>query len=116
WACGLSVVVLATYLAYLRKQVRMEEEIRRRRAARLARRRGEPVPEQADDHEDDEDEHAIARGGMDRATARALRRRSSLLDVDDEDPLFEHLEAFDPAAARALRHRTGTDMRRAVGE
>ncbi|MGV9750280.1 divisome protein SepX/GlpR [Nocardia farcinica] len=116
WACGLSVVVLATYLAYLRKQVRMEEEIRRRRAARLARRRGEPVPEQADDHEDDEDEHATARGGMDRATARALRRRSSLLDVDDEDPLFEHLEAFDPAAARALRHRTGTDMRRAVGE
>ncbi|WP_051027395.1 divisome protein SepX/GlpR [Nocardia higoensis] len=119
WGSGLSIVVLGTYLAYLRKQVRMEEEIRRRRAARLGRRRRES----ADDDEFEEqvldaDERVrIATGGMDRATARALRRRSSLLDVDDEDPLFEHLEAFDPATARALRRRTGTDPRRqAAGE
>ena len=37
WACGLAVAGLIGYLAYLRKQVRMEEEIRRRRAARLSR-------------------------------------------------------------------------------
>lgn len=119
WGSGLSIFVLGAYLAYLRKQVRMEEEIRRRRAARLGRRHREAE----DDDEFDEQELSadervrIATGGMDRATARALRRRSSLLDVDDEDPLFEHLEPFDPATARALRRRTGTDSRRqAAGE
>lgn len=37
WGSGLAMVVLIGYLGYLRKQVRMEEEIRRRRAARLTR-------------------------------------------------------------------------------
>ncbi|TQM30497.1 gephyrin-like molybdotransferase receptor GlpR [Nocardia bhagyanarayanae] len=109
WACGLSVVVLGTYLAYLRKQVRMEEEIRRRRASRLTRGRdGQEDQHRADDTE--------TRRGMDRETARALRRRSVLLDAVDEDPMFEHLETFDPATARALRGRISGDMRRAVGE
>ncbi|MGV9611966.1 divisome protein SepX/GlpR [Nocardia xishanensis] len=112
WACAACVLGLGTYLAYLRRQVRMEEDIRRRRAARLNRDR---------DHDDvhDDQRHTgdnAARRGMDRDTARALRRRSVLLDADDEDPMFEHLETFDPATARALRGRTGTDMRRAVGE
>ena len=39
WLCAASGVVLVTYLAYLRRQVRMEEEIRRRRMARLTRSR-----------------------------------------------------------------------------
>lgn len=108
-ACGLSAAVLAGYLAYLRKQVHVEEEIRRRRAARLTRghrREATAVtPEAA----------TTTRRTMDRDTARALRRRSTLLDTDDEDPMFEHLEAFDPATARALRHRV-EDLGRAVGE
>ncbi|MFC4375630.1 gephyrin-like molybdotransferase receptor GlpR [Nocardia halotolerans] len=108
-ACGLSAVVLGGYLAYLRKQVHVEEEIRRRRAARLTRgtrREAATVtPEAA----------TTTRRTMDRDTARALRRRSALLDTDDEDPMFEHLEAFDPATARALRHRV-EDLGRAVGE
>lgn len=108
WACGLSTVVLGTYLAYLRRQVRMEEEIRRRRASRLTRDR--------DDHEDQHDDDTETRRGMDRETARALRRRSALLDAVDEDPMFEHLDTFDPATARALRGRASGDMRRAVGE
>ncbi|WP_067853019.1 divisome protein SepX/GlpR [Nocardia shimofusensis] len=118
WGSGLSILVLGAYLAYLRKQVRMEEEIRRRRAARLGRRHRESEDDEFDEHELSAEERVrIATGGMDRATARALRRRSSLLDVDDEDPLFEHLEAFDPATARALRRRTGADSRRqAAGE
>ncbi|MFC4125776.1 divisome protein SepX/GlpR [Nocardia rhizosphaerae] len=108
WACGLSTAVLVGYLAYLRKQVHVEEEIRRRRAARLVRgkRREETVPAPAE---------ATAKRTMDRDTARALRRRSSLLDTDDEDPMFEHLETFDPATARALRTRV-EDLGRAVGE
>ncbi|MBF6466651.1 hypothetical protein IU427_15890 [Nocardia beijingensis] len=108
WACGLAVAVLVTYLAYLRKQVRMEEEIRRRRAARLNR-----------GHQSEADPQGrrtrAPRGTMDRDTARALRRRSTLIEPDDEDPAFAHLEPFDPATARALRTRTGRDMRRAAG-
>ncbi|BDU08547.1 hypothetical protein FMUBM48_48100 [Nocardia cyriacigeorgica] len=109
WGCGLAATVLVTYLAYLRKQVRMEEEIRRRRSARLARtQRAEPEP--------DQQATRPARRGMDRDTARALRRRSELLETDDEDPAFEHLEAFDATAARAVRNRAaGGDMRRAAG-
>ncbi|TDP42556.1 gephyrin-like molybdotransferase receptor GlpR [Nocardia ignorata] len=108
WACGLSAAVLAGYLAYLRKQVHVEEEIRRRRMARLARGRTRETTTATP-------EAATTRRTMDRDTARALRRRSTLLDTDDEDPMFEHLETFDPATARALRHRV-TDLGRAVGE
>ncbi|MFI9508663.1 gephyrin-like molybdotransferase receptor GlpR [Nocardia sp. NPDC052566] len=111
WGSGLSGLVLITYLAYLRKQVRMEEDIRRRRAARLssARQRGETdAPRRA--------ERTPDRGTMDRDTARALRRRSVLIETDDEDPMFEHLDTFDAAAARAVRHRAaGGDIRRAAG-
>ncbi|WP_040782707.1 divisome protein SepX/GlpR [Nocardia pneumoniae] len=107
WGTGLSSVVLVTYLAYLRKQVRMEEEIRRKRAARLNRGRGAADPRAR--------RAATPHGTMDRDTARALRRRSALVDPDDEDPLFEHLDPFDPATARALRSRTTGDARRAEG-
>lgn len=114
WGTGLSLVVLVTYLAYLRKQVRMEEEIRRRRSARLSRNR----PRGADRADRDEDQGRRPRRaavGMDRDTARTLRRRSVLLEPDDEAPDFEHLETFDPATARALRNRAA-EMRRAAGE
>lgn len=108
WGCGGSALVLVTYLAYLRKQVRMEEEIRRRRLARLARSRGEHIEAER------EAEQRAQQRVMDRDTARALRRRSALIEVDDEDPMFDHLETFDPATARALRRGSG-DMRRAAG-
>ncbi|MFD3706978.1 gephyrin-like molybdotransferase receptor GlpR [Nocardia sp. NPDC058658] len=108
WACGLSAAVLAGYLAYLRKQVHVEEEIRRRRAARLTRGRRQEAAEATP-------EAATTRRTMDRDTARALRRRSTLLDTDDEDPRFEFLEIFDPATSRALRNRV-EDLGQAVGE
>lgn len=54
---------------------------------------------------------------MDRDTARDLRRRAVVLDVDDEDPAFDFLETFDAAAARATRTRAGGgEIRRAAGE
>ncbi|NEW52915.1 hypothetical protein GV792_23070 [Nocardia cyriacigeorgica] len=111
WGCGLAGAVLVTYLAYLRKQVRMEEDIRRRRSARLSRAQQRP------EQEHEEPAAPAPRRGMDRDTARALRRRSDLLETDDEDPAFEHLEAFDATAARAVRNRAaGGDMRRAAGQ
>ncbi|MFD4456915.1 gephyrin-like molybdotransferase receptor GlpR [Nocardia sp. NPDC058480] len=108
WACGLSAAVLTGYLAYLRKQVHVEEEIRRRRAARLTRGMRQEAAEATP-------EAANTRRTMDRDTARALRRRSTLLDTDDEDPRFEFLEIFDPATSRALRNRV-EDLGQAVGE
>ncbi len=111
WGSGLSAFVLVGYLTYLRKQVRIEEDIRRRRAARLSR------AEQLGEHRAGPRQTQAARAAMDRDTARALRRRSALLETDDEDPMFDHLDPFDPATARALRDRTGGgDMRRAAGE
>ncbi|MGK8522100.1 divisome protein SepX/GlpR [Nocardia asteroides] len=108
WVCGLAATVLVIYLAYLRKQVRMEEEIRRRRSARLHRGQHGEADARA--------RRARApHGAMDRDTARTLRRRSTLIEVDDEDPMFAHLDPFDPAAARALRTRTSGDIRRAAG-
>ncbi|MFC8386770.1 gephyrin-like molybdotransferase receptor GlpR [Nocardia sp. NPDC056952] len=108
WAFGLSAAVLTGYLAYLRKQVHVEEEIRRRRAARLTRGKRHEAAEVTP-------EAATTRRTMDRDTARALRRRSTLLDTDDEDPRFEFLEIFDPATSRALRNRV-EDLGQAVGE
>ncbi len=116
WACVLSAVAFGAYLAYLRRQVRFEEDIRRRRAGRLSGRREHP--EQADEPRvAQEGVRAERRPGMDRDAARALRRRAVVLDVDDEDPLFDRLEHFDAAAARATRHRaSGGEIRRAAGE
>jgi hypothetical protein len=108
WGCGATGLILVAYLIYLRHQVRLEEEIRRRRTARLGRgarsaaaapRAQRPQP------------------AMDRDTARDLRRRAVVLDVDDEDPMFDFLETFDLAAARAIRARADDEeVRRAAGE
>lgn len=112
WGCALAVLTLGTYLAYLRRQVRMEEEIRRRRAARLSRGRQRPERAAPDGRQSRDD-----RAALDRDAARVLRRRAVVLDVDDEDAAFEHLEPFDAAAARATRNRAaGGEIRRAAGE
>ncbi|GAB2560988.1 divisome protein SepX/GlpR [Nocardia heshunensis] len=105
--CGLSAAGLVGYLGYLRRQVRIEADIRRRRAARTVRKRL-----------DAEDEApARDRPRPDREQTRTQLRRAVLVEPDDEDPLFEHLELFDAAEARATRQRaTGGRERRAVGE
>ncbi|GAB0101447.1 hypothetical protein JMUB6875_04110 [Nocardia sp. JMUB6875] len=108
WLAALSGAGLVGYLAYLRKQVRLEEDIRRRRAARAARRRTEEAEEPPATRE---------RPRPDREQTRTQLRRAVLVESDDEDPLFEHLELFDAAAARATRQRaTGGREYRAVGE
>ncbi|MGW4243407.1 divisome protein SepX/GlpR [Nocardia sp. NPDC004722] len=108
WAlCALSAVVLVGYLGYLRRQVRIEADIRRRRAARAVRKRTEVENETP----------ARDRPRPDREQTRTQLRRAVLVEPDDEDPLFEHLELFDAAEARATRQRaTGGRERRAVGE
>lgn len=82
WACGSAAAVTLLYLGYLRRQVRIEEQVRRRRQQRMMRSRmtGEPFAERS------------ARDGFDVDAARLRRPGAVVLDIDDEDPVFEHLD------------------------
>lgn len=93
WVTGLSVVALGGYLTYLRRQVRLEEQIRARRMARLVRARQE--------------------AGDDRAEyvrpSRAHRYGAVVLEADDGDPDFDHLAHYDRAADNRGRRVRGDD-------
>lgn len=78
WACGAVGVVAVLYLAYLRRQTRIEERLRRRRQQRMARAR--LGVENTRDAE------------MDVTPSRLRRPGAVVLEIDDEDPAFEHLE------------------------
>lgn len=78
WACGAVGAVTVLYLAYLRRQTRIEEQLRRRRAQRMARSR--LGVENTNDQE------------FDVVPSRLRRPGAAVLEIDDEDPIFEHLE------------------------
>lgn len=99
WLCAATVVGLAGYLAYLRRQVRFEHEIRRRRTARLTRSRLG-----VESHEDEE---------LRLVPPRLRRRGAVILEVDDGDPIFDHL---DPYEADLGEGDGRPDRRRVVGE
>ncbi|KAA9154583.1 hypothetical protein FPZ12_031655 [Amycolatopsis acidicola] len=121
WLHGITDVALVCYLAYLRRQVRIEDEIRQRRLARMssgrARRpmtRREVVADEYDDHADDDyDEYEVAEPprrelvGIERRPSPASRMRGQavVVDLEDEDPAFHELD--DPGQL---------PFRRAVGE
>ena len=94
WACGAVGAVTLIYLAYLRRQTRIEERLRRRRAQRIARSR--LGVENTHDRE------------FDVVPSRLRRPGSVVLEIDEEDPAFEHLD-YVPFA----RH---FDLPRAAGE
>ena len=83
WVCGSVGAVTLLYLAYLRRQTRIEERLRRRRMQRLARSR--LGVENTDDSE------------FDVVPSRLRRPGSVVLEIDDEDPIFEHLD-YGPSA------------------
>ncbi|WP_326957638.1 divisome protein SepX/GlpR [Amycolatopsis sp. NBC_01286] len=127
WGHAVADVVLVGYLVYLRRQVRIEEEIRQRRLARYngtraPRRPSEPGPRPSvsasvdDDVElEDEADDVAAVEVVEPARREIVERRPSptsrirrsavVVDLDDEDPAFEELD--EPG--------TGP-YRRAVGE
>ncbi len=78
YACATLSVITLLYLAYLRRQTRIEEQLRRRRMHRVARAR--QGVESTDDRE------------LDVVPARLRRPGAAVLEIDDEDPVFEHLE------------------------
>ncbi|OZE03251.1 hypothetical protein CH249_15855 [Rhodococcus sp. 05-2255-3B1] len=99
WLCGLSVAVLVGYLYYLRRQVQIEEEVRRRRLTRMGRSR------LGVESETDEELELVPQ--------RLRRPGAVVLEIDDEDPEFEHLDHYEePFQARRDDDR---DLRRAQG-
>lgn len=78
WVCGATGTVTVLYLAYLRRQTRIEEQLRRRRAQRVMRSR--LGVENTEDPK------------LDVVPARLRRPGSVVLEIDDEDPIFEHLD------------------------
>jgi hypothetical protein len=93
WVCGAIGVVTVLYLGYLRRQTRIEERLRRRRAQRVARAR--LGVENTDDHE------------FDVVPSRLRRPGSVVLEIDDEDPIFEHLDYAPFARGFDLPHAAG---------
>ncbi|OPX07284.1 gephyrin-like molybdotransferase receptor GlpR [Mycobacterium sp. AT1] len=78
WFCGTVGAVTILYLGYLRRQTRIEEQVRRRRAQRMMR--SHLGVENTKDQE------------FDVVPARLRRPGSVVLEIDDEDPIFEHLD------------------------
>ncbi len=78
WLCAAVGAVTVLYLGYLRRQTRIEEQLRRRRAQRI--RRSRLGVENAEDPE------------LDVVPARLRRPGAAVLEIDDEDPVFAHLD------------------------
>jgi hypothetical protein len=83
WIFSVVAGVTAFYMAYLRRQTRIEERVRRRRMQRMARSR------YGVENTHDRD--------YDVTPSRLRRPGAAVLEVDDEDPIFEHLD-YAPAA------------------
>ncbi|MET0236811.1 MAG: gephyrin-like molybdotransferase receptor GlpR [Kibdelosporangium sp.] len=120
WAHGAIDIGLVGYLSYLRRQVRIEEEIRQRRLARMAQTRRARPAEQATDHHGDTYSETYAEEYTDSPTERPetttvpvhqspppriTHPHAVVVDLDDEDPAFDELD--DPDSLR---------YRRAAGE
>lgn len=87
WAVtAIGAVLLGTYLWFLRKQVRMEQRLRARRIERLRRARLGV-----------ESRHDVE---LSVVPQRLRRPGSVVLEVDDEDPIFDHLESSRAAVAQ----------------
>ncbi|MEB4211949.1 gephyrin-like molybdotransferase receptor GlpR [Mycobacterium sp. 94-17] len=98
WVCGSATAITLLYLGYLRRQTRIEARVRHRRMKRMARAR--LGVENAYDRD------------YDVVPARLRRPGAVVLEIDDEDPIFEHLDY-------AMAMRTfgwPRDLPRAVGE
>lgn len=101
WLCGSAGGVTMLYLAYLRRQTRIEARLRRRRMQRMARSR--LGVENTRDHE------------FDVVPSRLRQPGAAVLEIDDEDPIFEHLE-YAYAYAGRDHYDWRRDLPRAAGQ
>jgi hypothetical protein len=98
WLFSVTAVATVLYLGYLRRQTRIEERVQRRRAQRMAR--SQLGVENTYDRE------------YDVVPSRLRRPGAVVLEIDDEDPIFEHLEH----ATYARDHSWHRDLPRAAGQ
>jgi hypothetical protein len=98
WLFSITSVATVLYLGYLRRQTRIEERVQRRRMQRMAR--SQLGVENTYDRE------------YDVVPSRLRRPGAVVLEIDDEDPTFEHLE-YATSARDYSWHR---DLPRAVGQ
>jgi hypothetical protein len=98
WLFSTTSVATVLYLGYLRRQTRIEERVQRRRAQRMAR--SQLGVENTYDRE------------YDVVPSRLRRPGAVVLEIDDEDPIFEHLEY----ATYARDNSWHRDLPRAVGQ
>ena len=98
WVCGAATFVTLLYLGYLRRQTRIEEKVRRRRMQRMARAR--LGVENAHDRQ------------YDVVPSRLRRPGAVVLEIDDEDPIFEHLDYSVPMR----NYGWSRELPRAVGQ
>jgi hypothetical protein len=108
WLHAALDMAIAAYLGYLRRQVRIEDEVRQRRAARLAgSRSGVSAAQLRQDSpaECAHDAEEPVRGPLaQRAAVSSTPHPTAVaLDFDDEDPMFHELEpAFQPPYRQAV--------------
>ncbi|GAA2784149.1 divisome protein SepX/GlpR [Saccharopolyspora taberi] len=108
WLHAVVDLVLVGYLTYLRRQVRIEEDVRSRRLARMSSARDEDgyddeyegVDEVAEDEPEEPGDERRRTGHRSAPVANAVA-----VEIDDEDPMFDELD-----------ERTWEPYRRAVGE
>lgn len=106
WPHGVIDLLLIGYLGYLRRQVRIENEIRRRRTARLATRRlvthrvaearermYEAARERMIPEEPAEPDHPVLTRRRP-PPPRSPHPDAYVVELDDEDPAFDELEHF----------------------
>lgn len=108
WPQVLLDLLLVAYLGYLRRQVQIEEEVRNRRAARLAGSRAAAprqdavASEQVTEWEGDEDV-AAEPPPHPAEPPRQTHPTAVAVEVDDEDPAFAELDpSFEPPYRRAV--------------
>ena len=102
WANGLLDVGLVGYLSYLRRQVRIEDDIRQRRSARLGAEAEEAAYHQDNTDYDAERDYREAdrydappapRATLARPVARPRPRPGTVVvETDDDDPIFDELD------------------------
>ncbi|HXO80400.1 MAG TPA: gephyrin-like molybdotransferase receptor GlpR [Mycobacterium sp.] len=99
WFVGTVSAATVLYLGYLRRQTRIEERVQRRRMQRMAR--SQLGVENTYDRE------------YDVVPSRLRRPGAVVLEIDDEDPIFEHLD-YAPYADQ--RYDWDRVLPRAVGQ
>lgn len=98
WICGGAAGATMLYLGYLRRQTRIEQQVRARRARRAER----PRAQRSNSHTD----------AFEVVPSRLRRPGMAVLEIDDEDPVFEHLEY----ASAGHRNHWRRDLARAAGQ